>query len=120
MHIKNLLIYLEDIKYKYLVWIRQFIYTGQCDGVEETEIEWFLSFGKVLGLKGLWEMIVNNSGISMGDDFSEVQSKVEVKAGSKRSVMTSNDTVIEKGKREVTDISDKGNIKFDCNKCDCI
>ena len=39
------LIYLKDIKYKYLDLIIKFIYTGQCD-VEEPELIQFLKVGK--------------------------------------------------------------------------
>ena len=88
---QNPFIYLKDIKYKYLNWVLEFIYTGKCD-VEEPELVKFLSVGKELGVNGLMAEIVNDANIAMEDDVSEEQSNEEVENGSKQTEVTSKDT----------------------------
>ena len=71
---QNPLIYLKDIKYKYLDLILEFIYTGQCD-VEESESVWFLLVGKGLGVNGIQEEIINyDANINIKDVFNEGES----------------------------------------------
>ena len=75
---QNPLIYLKDIKYRYLDWIIEFMYTGQCD-IDERELVQFLSVGKELGVNGLLEEIVNNdANISREDNDSDVHTNEKV------------------------------------------
>ena len=53
---QNPLLYLKDVKHKYLMMVMQFIYLGECDVVQE-DLDQFLNTGKELGIKGLMETL---------------------------------------------------------------
>ena len=117
---QNPLIYLKDIKYKYLDLILEFIYTGQCD-VEESEYVWFLLVGKGLGVNRILEEIVNyDANITIKDVFNEVESIEEVKTRAEQREVTSKDALKEIGRRVMIDVSNQGNVRFVCNQCEAI
>lgn len=115
----NPLIYLKDIKYKYLDWIIEFIYTGKYD-IKVEELVLFLSLGKELGVIGLLEEIVNYDNILMENYFSEVHSKKRVEIRSEQKEATSRDIFYKKGKRMNNPSSQQGNVRFVCNECDAV
>ena len=51
---QNPLIYLKDVKHKYLKMVMQFIYLGECD-VGQADLSQFLNTGKELRISGLME-----------------------------------------------------------------
>ena len=111
------LIYLKDIKYKYLDWIEEFIYAEQFD-VEEPELVQLLSVGKDLGVNGILEQIINNdANITKEDDVSEVQSSENVENIPEQREVTSSDIIKEKGQRVITNCFHQENIGFSFNKC---
>ena len=56
---QDTLLYLKDINYRFLHFITEFIYTGQCD-IEQQDLVNFLSIGKNLGVTGLLGDIDND------------------------------------------------------------
>ena len=117
--IQNLLIYLKDISYQYLMLIARFLYTGQCT-VEESELGKFLSLGNALKVIGLPEIVNNTeSNIAMEDNVINLHREKNVV------------TVFEDEKKSIRDVitnNNKGNIvssqpenrEFACNECEAI